>query len=96
MGACPPLYWKSKPKFGIGPVSKTGQWMNNLLWGFESALFRQGDNMTEDELIKAARERVVTRADIKAFKQRLREVEEEFGDMSGRVSNEWLNREYNI
>ncbi len=52
--------------------------------------------MTEDELIEAARNRPVTEADIKAFEQRLRETEEEFGDMSGKVSNEWLNREYNI
>ena len=63
--------------------------------GFDSSFFRQEVNtMTEDELIEAARNRPVTEADIKAFEQRLRDTEEEFGDMSGRVSNEWLNREY--
>lgn len=53
------------------------------------------NEMSIDELIKAGREHVVTGADIKAFEQRLCETEEEFGDMSGRVSNEWLNRKYN-
>jgi len=52
--------------------------------------------MTIDEFIEAARTREVTKADIKAFEQRIKETEEEWGDMSGRVSNEWLNREYNI
>lgn len=52
--------------------------------------------MTIDELIEAAQNHIVTDADIEAFRLRLKEVEEEFGDMSGRVSNEWLNREYNI
>ena len=52
--------------------------------------------MTIDELIELARNRPVTEVDIEAFERRLREVEDEFGDMSGRVSNEWLNREYGI
>ena len=52
--------------------------------------------MTVDEFIEAARTREVIEAGIEAFRLRLKEVEEEFGDMSGRVSNEWLNREYTI
>lgn len=52
--------------------------------------------MTIDEFIEAARNRTVTDVDIEAFEARIRETEEEFGDMDGRVSNEWLNREYNI
>lgn len=59
-------------------------------------LAKEETNMTIDEFIEAAHNRPVTDVDIKAFEERLREVEEEFGDMSGRVSNEWLNREYNI
>lgn len=52
--------------------------------------------MTIDELIEAAKNRSVNTEDIEAFRKRIQETEEEFGDMDGRVSNEWLNREYSI
>ena len=52
--------------------------------------------MTIDELIEAAKNRPVNTEDIEAFRKRLQEIEEEFGDMDGRVSNEWLSREYGI
>jgi hypothetical protein len=57
-----------------------------------------GINMTVQELIKAAKERVLTEQDILALQQRMRAAEEKYEEQQRkqRITPEFLNRTYTL
>ena len=72
--------------------------LGSTSFGFLGAIndFKQGNNMTKDELLEAMRNKPATGEDIKDFEKRLREREDQFEWESRNQTpdSEWYERRY--